>query len=125
VAQQRERYGAAVADEVVHDGRSVCGFCQEPVPEVGWIGLEVTREGVLATGQRGDLEFLDVVFCRQEHAASFLTQPLPPLQPQAPPPPRSPARERLELTAVIAGGVVTLGLIGIGVWTVVQWFVAG
>lgn len=114
-----------MADEVVQDERSVCGFCHAPVPAVGWIGLEVTREGVLATGQRGDLEFLDVVFCSQEHAASFLMEPLPPLQPQAPPPLRSPKREGLELTAIIAGGVVTFGLIGIGIWTIVQWFVAG
>jgi hypothetical protein len=113
-----------VTDEVAHDERSVCGFCHEQVPEVGWIGLEVTREGVLTTGQRGDLEFLDVVFCSQEHAASFLAQPLPPLRPQAPPPPRSPGREALELTAVIAGGIVILGLIGIGIWTIVQWVVA-
>jgi hypothetical protein len=114
-----------VTDEVVHDERSRCGYCHEPVPEVGWIGLRVTREGVLTTDQRGDLEFLDVVFCSQEHAAAFLTQPLPSLQPQAPPPPRSLLREVLELTAIIVGGVATLGLIGIGIWTVVQWIAGG
>lgn len=113
-----------MTDEVLHDVRSACAFCHEPVPEVGWIGIEVTREGVLTTGARGDLEVLDLVFCNQEHAASFLAQPLPPLKPQTPPPPRSRLREALELTVIIAGGLVTVGLISIAIWTIVQWIVA-
>lgn len=114
-----------MADKGAHEARSACGFCHAPVPEVGWIRLAVTREGVLTTGMRGGLEFLDLVFCSQEHAASFLTQPLPPLRPQPLPAPRSPVREGFELSAIIAGGVVTLGLIALGIWTIVQWLVAG
>lgn len=123
------RYGAAVTDETETDGiegaRGVCRLCGAPLPLDDWIGLEISREGLLVTGERTDVESLNAVFCSQEHAATFLTQPLPPLQPRPPAPPRSTLRETFELTALIAGGVVTIGLIGIGVSTVVQWFAGG
>jgi len=118
-----------MADETgtddAHKGRGVCRFCGVPLPQDDWIGLEISREGLLATGVRTDVESLNAVFCSQEHAARFLAQPLPPLCPRPPTPPRSPVREALELIAIIAGGIVTVGLVGIGAWTVVQWFVGG
>lgn len=106
-------------------GRGVCGLCGAPLPEDDWIGLEISREGLLVTGERTDVESLKALFCGQEHAATFLTQPLPSLQPRQPAPPRSTLREALELIALVTGGVVTIGLIGIGVSTVVQWFAGG
>jgi hypothetical protein len=118
-----------MADEKVdggtHKGRGVCGFCGAPLPQDDWIGLEISREGLLATGERTDVESLNAVFCSQDHAAAFLAQPLPPLRPRPPAPPRSPVREVFELVAIIAGGIVTIGLMGIGVWTIAQWFVGG
>jgi len=52
-----------------------CDLCGRPLDadgEKAWLGVEVFRP---------DGDWINVVFCRQEHAAEWLTRPLPPVRP--------------------------------------------
>lgn len=64
----------------------LCDFCGGPVPDCGWIGLEVSRsqvpESPLVDDEYLDYpDYLDVIFCCQEHASMWLARPLPEPEP--------------------------------------------
>jgi hypothetical protein len=53
----------------------VCDLCGRPLDAEGeeaWLGVEIFRP-------KGD--WINAVFCRQEHAAEWLAGPLPPVHP--------------------------------------------
>ncbi|WP_454778056.1 hypothetical protein [Georgenia muralis] len=64
----------------LEDERALCRYCKAPVPENEWFGLEVTRPVKMPDGSTSevDVDFLDAVFCSQEHAALWLAAPIPP-----------------------------------------------
>ena len=94
---------------------AVCATCGRPWSQVEggrtWLHLEVTRDD-----GAGGLDFLDVDFCSQDHAADWLREPLP--APTPADPYRMTVRDRLAVTgAGVAFGVVAL-LAMLGLWTV-------
>ena len=93
---------------------SDCAVCGRPWTEVDegsrWLHLEVTRHDASDC-----LDFLDVDFCSQEHAAEWLRRPLP--APASEPLHTVTSRDRLADLglALVLGLVVAFALLGI--WT--------
>ena len=93
---------------------SDCAVCRRPWTDVddgsNWLHLEVTRHDEL-----NRLDFLDVDFCSQEHAAEWLRRPLP--APASGPLHTVTTRDRLADIglALVFALVVALALLGL--WT--------
>lgn len=75
-----------------------------------WLHLEVTRHD-----DADRLDFLDVDFCSQEHAAEWLQRPLP--EPAVEPPFLLTARDRLAGAAAGLGVGIVIALAMLGLWT--------
>lgn len=95
----------------------LCAYCGAPVPAT-WFGLEVQqpRPRVPGDSSAADWRLLDGVFCRQEHAALWLSVALPPPEPRARP--RKVVgpnwREHISLAPRVAGAYIMFGLAVIG-----------
>lgn len=99
---------------------SPCDYCGAPVPESTWFGLEVQQPGQrVPAGKFDGVNWINVVFCSQEHAALWLRVPLPP-----PEPPSQVARpdwkERIQLGLIFGAVLVVLGLAIVGGFTIVR-----
>jgi hypothetical protein len=97
---------------------SLCAACGRPWTDVdggrNWLHLEVTRD------DGGDgLDFLDVDFCSQEHAAEWLQRPLP--APVRAPPYRMSWRNHVAATGVALSFGLVAGLAVLGLWTAVRF----
>ena len=95
---------------------SRCDQCGAVVPEDGWFALEVARPG--SSDDAFD-DLLGAVFCRQEHAAQWLQQPLPEREPAEPYVPS--ARDRLVDGGVMAALIVTVGFAVVGLIATARW----
>lgn len=95
--------------------RDRCSFCGSEVPE-DWLGLEVQRP-VLNSSVKDDVEYLDEIFCSQEHAALWLQTALKPPEPseQLARSPRV-AGVLVACVAIIIAGLFTLGVVTAGRW---------
>ena len=83
---------------------------------MGWLHLEVTRHD-----DSDRLDFLDVDFCSQEHAAEWLRRPLPapasgPLHPVT-------LRDKLVDIGLAFVLVLVVGLAALGLWTAGRFLV--
>lgn len=97
---------------------SLCALCGQRWSDVdggaGWLNLEVTR-----SDGRDTLDSFDEDFCSQAHAAEWLAQPLPPVEP-APVMPRT-ARSRFADVGLMALFAVPAVLACVGVFAIGNW----
>lgn len=98
----------------------VCDYCGREMSEPGWLAVEVWRE----EPESGWRDALDLNFCRQEHAATYLSErELPPV-PTSPPglkmPPTPWWPDRLVIIALVLGLLWSLALMAVGAWTLVR-----
>lgn len=101
---------------------SPCDYCGAPIPR-DWFGLEVQQPRPrLPESDVDDWQWLDVIFCSQDHAARWLAVPLPTPEPTAGRKVVNPSwAERVEW-ALIAGAVLAvLGLAVIGGFAVARY----
>lgn len=104
----------------VDEDAARCAFCGAPVPDDDWFALEVARPTTNHDGDVGRFsDYLDVVFCAQEHAARWLDQPLPPPDPVH----TSPESRwwRVVEAALVALAVVVCALAVAGGVAVIDW----
>jgi hypothetical protein len=99
-----------------------CSYCGAIVPDDDWLGIELQRPVVLEDGSQRDFpDYLQVVFCGQDHAARWLVQPLPPPEAVTTTDLKTPWSERLLLAAIVFSVLWVLAFFGLGVWTAAQW----
>ena len=93
---------------------SDCAVCGRPWTEVDegsrWLHLEVTRHDASDC-----LDFLDVDFCSQEHAAEWMRRPLP--APASAPPYTVTRHDRLVDVGLALVLVLLIVLVALGSWT--------
>jgi len=104
--------------------RTPCDYCGTPVPEL-WFGLEVTRPYPTSDGEisRFNREYVDLIFCNQQHAALWMQTALPALDPIAPdgdPVWHPHANDRFFWPLVITGAVILGGLVAVGAFTLLR-----
>lgn len=98
--------------ETEEEKYDVCALCERPLDDEGddaWLSLEVFR---------GEHDYFNVSFCRQEHAAEWFTKPLPPVTPVTEAP--TPWWDRLGCAVAILLAVLAAGLMGLGAVTLVR-----
>jgi hypothetical protein len=102
-----------------------CTWCDEPVPADVWLEVEVCRPVPVTDPSRPDgdgrrgVDYADARFCSADHASRWLAEGLPEAKPV-----EHAARtwgERIGEIVLLAGGVAVVGLVGIGIATVVSW----
>lgn len=107
------------ADE---EGADSCRHCGAVVTDEQGVWLEVQRS---VPGEDDWTDYDGGSFCSQEHAAAWLAQPLPP--PERPTVEESPRRRLAEVASWTLGvlvAVYAVGLMLVGSWTIVRWFLA-
>ena len=87
----------------------LCGRRFDAEDEPAWLGVEIFRP-------EGD--WMNVVFCRQEHAAEWLARPLPPVRPPGVLP--RTMKNRLVDWSIAALFLFALGLMLLGSYTLVR-----
>jgi hypothetical protein len=105
-----------VAENECESEYDVCALCERRLDDdVGeaWLSLEVYR---------AEDDYFNVSFCRQEHAAEWLTKPLPPVEPatQDPDSPWAPWWERLGCALALLLAASAAGLAVLGAYTLVR-----
>ncbi|WP_084039297.1 hypothetical protein [Demequina sp. NBRC 110053] len=102
------------------DIESRCDYCGKVVSDRGWIGLEVSRPRVAPEEANYPFpDYLNEIFCSQEHAALWLQQPLPDPEPVKPYVPSW--RERLMDVGLVSALVVTVAFAAVGLTLTLRW----
>ncbi|MCL3861679.1 hypothetical protein [Actinotalea sp. K2] len=102
------------------DAQPLCDLCGAPVPDDAWLTVEVDRARPAESSVVG-FDYLNAIFCSQEHASQWLAGPLPAPEPVAL---LTPSRgDRVFDALLVPGIVLVIALALVGLWTVVRWIV--